>query len=55
MITIIGVEPTGATVTMTGRGIYDRTGDGAFHIEFETPPALSTWNSPEAASRNAGR
>jgi hypothetical protein len=47
-ITIIGVELTGATVTMAGRGMYDRTGDGAFQIEFETPPALSTWRSTKA-------
>ncbi|MFD1033151.1 hypothetical protein ACFQ15_00600 [Sphingomonas hankookensis] len=51
VVTIIGMALGGATVTMAGRGMYDQIGDGAFQIEFETSPAMTTWRalwSPDA-------
>ncbi|WP_454278199.1 hypothetical protein [Sphingomonas sp. Marseille-Q8236] len=50
-VTIIGTAPKNSTVTMAGRGMYDRIGDGSFQIEFESPPAMTmftTSRSPDS-------
>lgn len=51
VVTIIGMASSGTTVTIPGRGMYDRIGDGAFQIEFGSPPAMTSWTtsgSPDA-------
>ncbi|WP_294309720.1 hypothetical protein [Sphingomonas yabuuchiae] len=50
-VTIIGSAPNDTTVTIAGRGMYDRIGDRSFQIEFEATPAmtmLTTSRSPNS-------
>jgi hypothetical protein len=42
-ITILGVDGCGATVTMAGQALFGLGDDGAFEIEFDAPPHMTTW------------
>ncbi len=51
LVTIIGLATAGSTITLSGYGIFSRTGAANFEAEYAAPPGMKTWRSVENNSR----
>lgn len=52
LVTIIGQARDGSTVTLSGHGIFSRTGAATFEAEYAAPPGMTTWRPVEVKSED---
>lgn len=50
LVTIIGKATDGSTVTLSGHGIFSRTGAATFEAEYAARPSMTTWRRAEVTS-----
>lgn len=50
-VTIVGRANDGSTVTLSGHGIFSRTGAATFEAEYAELPSMTTWCPARSASK----